>query len=577
MASPKTVSKNSHRRYLLIGSLLLTSACGPKKPAVIHPTTHPGSGAPQTSAGDQAAPTVEVPSSLSSYGARIELMRSQGLAKIHISAYGNDSELRDWTLPKAVQDTPIVHAADGAPKPSAQVSPPQDDGSRRMSVRGALGGELGISYTVPFAAFHPNKGGNAGLLLQGSNLLAHPSSDETRASMSNFVVSWDSNTRTKAVSDAFGPWYKPTQGTPKQLAQSWVALAGPVQRTRFVDHPGRRDSFASLGSFLFDTRWLGAEVAGIRSAVDAYFGLPHESTHHTLLYGTEPRDLGPKLEVQSTPGGLLMRLSSDASWEGAQRLALTQYMVRKNLVGIFDFSGVASSSFAKDAFEQGCARYMARSILFEKGLLSAQEYGEDLNALEAASLNPLAPDQAKQALAIRSGAAMCRRLDLHLRNMEGTSSAVKYWVHELRVKRGASSKALTPEQASQTFPGEYPAGVWSEVMVKGKPTQLDKGEVGPCLRKAKGRYKYYDLGPLVPQPAQPLGELSEFATTKVGLRSNDQFVRWELDDAQAPSKVQLEVLREGEPKRFEFTPKVLTRKGVEFQRVVKVPDVACGF
>lgn len=571
--------------FLYITAWSLVNAGCPQKSHPSHLVS------PQEPRSPEPSSVKSKPATAASLHAR--LLQRKSDIKVTLQVNGRPDDLRRWVLPRSLDTAPQASSAQskilscqaitsGQPDSEKSTRPATAKGpvdsapnhlerheARELLIETESNTALTLEYTIPLASLPPQQILASGKLLRGAELIAYPFNWKEQNFAFDVEVSIEGRDASQSVALSPGPWEKAKYTKGSRSLTSWAALVGPIQRARFEDQPGRKDSVAVLGRFLFDSRWLSAELSTIRSLVDAYFASPHRSEFTTLIYAATNSFLKTPISIESTEHGLLLALSQDANWDSPKRIALTQFLIRKKLVGLWDYSTAASKPWAKAAFEQGCARQIARSLLFEQGILSAQEYAEDLNHLQAASLDPHRPDQAKLALAIRSGAAMCRQLDRWLKQQKNESSSLKYWIHDLRIHRAKSKQALALSL------GDSSNKLWHKVMLKGDPIQLEPQELAPCLRRTNTRYPFYDLGPVDPVQNQALGPLTPFAQQDVGLNPRDIFIDAQLDDAIRPTKVIIQVTRQGAQKQFEFTPPVIWKRGQGFERAPRIPDAEC--
>lgn len=283
------------------------------------------------------------------------------------------------------------------------------------------------------------------------------------------------------------------------------------------------------------------------------------------------------LSIDGILSGLRMVLNPEQSWGASQRLEYTQFLVHKKLAGLFAYPSSDAGQLAKIRFEGGCARELARHIAFSAGLLSAEEYAEDYNLFEQRRLGPLPTSVQARREAIVQGAAACVQLDRDLRFFAGAEISLKEWIHELRVLRQKTGKALSKEQARkhlETATNTEIAQRWYGAVTGSSPARLPSGVLAPCIQRTRAQYLAFDFGFFDAVPGRELGALSELGE-ELGLRPDDIFVRWTLDDPIEPKAVSLQVRRGEKLETSEYAPRTHKIRGIAWKRLPGIPDLSC--
>lgn len=143
--------------------------------------------------------------------------------------------------------------------------------------------------------------------------------------------------------------------------------------------PEGEDNSTWYGYSRFDPRALLAEVAGFRTAVRFYFG---QSPRRPLLLLLASRNEAMSgFEVARATAAVVAQYDTRQELTSAFRLSIFHQVLKEWLgaqVSVVDAQGSSSIEFT-----EGFSRYLARQFAFEFGLLSPEEYLEELNGLLA--------------------------------------------------------------------------------------------------------------------------------------------------------------------------------------------------
>lgn len=169
------------------------------------------------------------------------------------------------------------------------------------------------------------------------------------------------------------------RGSPHAAASVRIGC-GPVQHAVFVGEHGE-DRTVFYGASAFDTRSVAGEIAVLRSQIERAFGVAVGAAWRTevvLGAGTPDAIVRPP-HVVAVERGITMALDADRGWSAESRLALAA-----TLAGVWLRRALGpSDALAERAVVAGLARGIAREEVFALGLISPDEYADDLDRDEA--------------------------------------------------------------------------------------------------------------------------------------------------------------------------------------------------
>jgi hypothetical protein len=287
-------------------------------------------------------------------------------------------------------------------------------------------------------------------------------------------------------------------------------LAGELGRATFRGRDGE-DDFAWAGELRFDARWSAAETAGVRSAVDAWFGAePGETARFTGLMVVDTSLVADDAAVVvPRAGGLHVALSAGARWGAPVRLAIAQGLVHRWIGGRLRLrAGADDPPEAGAWFDEGFARFVAREVLWSLGTLSAPDYADEVNAHWAAvATAPLRRaggaevgraaadgDASARALQVARGALAASRLDAALRGRGSSLQAVLRRLVDTARRDGVRElplAALTDLVAEALGPAEVEA---LRATLAGATPTVPAGALGRCFVRAPHTYVGFDAG-----------------------------------------------------------------------------------
>ncbi len=346
-------------------------------------------------------------------------------------------------------------------------------------------------------------------------------------------------------------------------------------------HASDGDDFAAwVGFTAFDPRWVSAEVAGIRSAVDAYVGRttsPNAPPNSFIFAArrTGTRD-GAPIVVESRTRGLVLSVDRQATWSAAARILATQALVRRYVGGslwVGDRKDEASGAFFSDGF----SRAIARELLFDASWLSAVDRAAELNTLLAA----VAFASDARGLVVARGALVATALDVALRKGSDGKRSLKTFVRE-RLTQGAKQAKDTisyadfvesaRESAGDTAAREMDAGLHQGVEAK-LPADL----VGPCFRLVPKLLVQFELG-FVTSSADVLTVESVKPGSRAdaaGVRVGDVVSELHYEPGRSATPVKMIVQRQERKVPLRFMPAGLARPGRQFERIAGLADDRC--
>jgi hypothetical protein len=366
---------------------------------------------------------------------------------------------------------------------------------------------------------------------------------------------------------------------PSELRASYF-FAGDVGTATFHGTDG--DDFAAwIGFPAFDPRWVSAETAGIRSAVDAYVGRTTSlnAPPSSMLFAATRRDELP-VSVSARARGIVVSVDHRAAWTPAVRITVTQALVRRYVGGVL-FVGDPHDEASGAFFSEGFSRAVARELLFDAGWLPATDRAAELNALLATQ----AFGEGPRVLAATRGALVATALDVALRTGSTGSRTLKTFLRE-RLAQAASDKkdsvsyadfmAKVGESAGAPFAREMNAA-----LVEGGDVKLPSALVGPCFRLVPKQLVAFDLG-FVTSTATSTTSATTVESVKpgsraeaAGLRVGDVVSEVQYERGRSSVPVKLVVVRGERKVPLRFLPAGASKPGKQFERVPGIPDDRC--
>jgi predicted metalloprotease with PDZ domain len=470
-------------------------------------------------------------------------------------------------------------------------------GGARFTLSRAPSGPLQVAYTVrgqPFAATRP---------------LA-PSLDHDRARFSGEAVFLLPET----PDDALLPVRLTVDASafPNASVASSLGLGSPLEANASAQAlfrtsvlvgvlgvaelvaPEGVDRAAWLGYSSFDPRQVVAEIAGfrtgVRQALDARTSGPS-----MLLFASDSRRPG-EFDVMRRAGGVLVHAGVSQSWDGPARIAVMQQMTREWIGSELSVAAVDGGFPLERAwFEDGVNRWFARDLLFRFGLLTPEEYRDDIeqvvrlqvtSPLATKPLHTLATeshDQAAMAVVTR-GAMYALLLHGAIRKRSAGKHSLVSVLRTLLAKARQARVPLRPGdfvEAVRAELGDDALAYDADVLRGTKAPSIPIEALGPCFVSVKRRYERYSLG------FHPSGSEEGAVTVtaldpagpaaRAGLREGDVIASLSHAPLRVDRDVVVLVEREGQELTLRYRPSAGSSVGQGFDRKPKLPDEQCRF
>jgi hypothetical protein len=344
-------------------------------------------------------------------------------------------------------------------------------------------------------------------------------------------------------------------------------------------HASDGDDFAAwIGFTAFDPRWVSAETASARSAVDAYVGRTTSATTAptSLLFTSTRRNDNPII-VSGRTRGLVVSVDRRATWTPAVRILVAQALARR-YIGGFLFVGDRKNEASGAFFSQGFSRAVAREILFDASWLSAADRAAELNTLLATIAFG---EEDASALVTARGALVATALDVALRKSPGGTRSLKTFLRE-RLAQAATEKNDTISQVDfmarvRETAGEPFAAEMEAALRKGADVKLPTDLLGPCYRLVSEPLVAFELG-FVTSTDQEMTVTSVKPGSRAeaaGLRAGDVVSDLKYEQGRSDVPVKVVAIRNGRKIPLRFTPSGPSKPGRQFHRVAGVPDDRC--
>ena len=380
-------------------------------------------------------------------------------------------------------------------------------------------------------------------------------------------------------------------------------IAGPLEWARF-DGFGGNDRFAFIGPAVFDVRWAAAEIAGLRSAVDLYFGVLSEAPYTTLVSLRHHAPSEPPFTAHLRSQGLLLRGDDRATWGATARMTVGQALVQRWLGGRVRLLEEPNQEPGAELlwFSGGVARVIAWKLLYGLGALSDDDYTAEINAwegllatsphraLDRDKLATLADaggpeSQAARALLLARGALYAVDLNAKIRARSSGSRALSVLVNAVVAEALLENirdlpRALWTESASAELGAPMEPG-FTAAIDRGLRPALAKDALGPCFRPVKATYRRFDLGfrdlTRAGATAPSIADLDpEGPAARAGLRSDDLLRSLTYAPGDPTTEVNLTLDRNGQTIPLRYLPAGPKERGIAWERIPSVPDELCG-
>lgn len=413
--------------------------------------------------------------------------------------------------------------------------------------------ELHVQYTLRFPV-----SGEAGapfsesieLHVAGEDLLALPEGKDER-----FDVELDLKTGNIVAGGASSFGLGPARAFPARLEElrGGFFIGGDVGTAEF--HAGDGDDITAwIGHTAFDPRWIGAEVAATRAAVDHYVGRQHGGNGPPLAFLIVPtkRDELPVVMMPRTRG-FLVSVDRRAVWNAQARILVGQALAQRYLGGFVSLG--PRDAEAAGLWSDGFSRAVGREVVFEMGMIEASDRAAEVNQLLAGET--FATD-AKRRHAVR-GALIATAL--------GTS--LQRFVRE-RMQEAAESKK--DEMAPELFEKKI-----GHALLEAREVPLPADLLGKCWRLDRKTLVPFELG-FVTSAEEELKVTSVVPRSRAGaagVRLGDVIEKIDYRPNQPDIAVKLAVRRGDKSISISFLPAGAGKPGRVFTRVPGIPDERC--
>lgn len=365
-------------------------------------------------------------------------------------------------------------------------------------------------------------------------------------------------------------------------------LAGDLGHAEFRAADG--DDFTVWAGYTsFDGRWVGAETASTRAAIDDWMGMPPDKRKGTSsLLLPEPRE-APTVALRLSVRGLVASVDPRAGWTSPVRLRAAQALVQRYLGGAL-WVGDRDRARSGAYFSEGFSRAVAGQVLFEGGIFEHGDRAAELNSLFAmvdlsrlghATLRELETvDDEREALRVLTarGALVALAFDHALSTRKTDPGSLKRSVRAWLDKAAKDSRDSMEEPAFlAALEAASPKLVTA--LTQGDEPPLPKNLLGPCYRFERGPVAPFELGFDVKPTEKGLAiqsVISGSAAARAGLTSGDVLTELRFEDQRpdVPVVAHKRAL-DGSVKTVTFLPAGTKRPGRRFVRVGSVPDSAC--
>ncbi|HLT35997.1 MAG TPA: hypothetical protein VK034_06920 [Enhygromyxa sp.] len=614
------------RGALLLSSLALASLIGCRNPTPVEPGV-----APPVAAASEPAPAVEL-----APGLRVRItptLEPRPQVHVAITVTGPaepDESLRTWSLsgPVAAPVQPSVRDRAGEIEAAIET----DGAGLRVTLDRAPSLPVTLEYVVePVAATLGSVArieiDEAHFFATGEPLLLLPDGALDRRQplaveiVADALAPEDPEVAVAMpplrAASSFAPEPEVTvDGWPFELRRA-AFVAGLLEWAQFDSVRGD-DRWLGLGPTRFDPRWSAAELAGVRSIVDATIGMPTYDPLITISLGSPRSAAEPPFAAELRGRGLLIVADQGAIWDASARMTSTQALVARWLGGrvrLVEPAGVEHPLERVLWFDTGVTRFVARELLYELGLLDDDEYAAELDLIELElatsplrerTLDELAAliadgdrDPAARlaatdarSLLVARGAMYAAWLDNQLRERNGQWNTVGV-IEALRMlvahavaegRRELPVEQFIHRAAIKSSPTEPPdaafAAGFESVVIRGQRPKLTDGVFGPCFRPRKRKLRRFELGFI--ETTQFADERPSFTAldpngpaARAGLRADDSLISLDYVPGEPDQRVTVRVARGEAIEIIEYQPAGPIRPVIQWQRIDGVPAESC--
>jgi hypothetical protein len=370
-------------------------------------------------------------------------------------------------------------------------------------------------------------------------------------------------------------------------------LAGKLNTARFVTEQAT-DEWFWLEELGFDARPVAGETAALRSELARYFERPPPSPFRLLVEASVRQD--DSFSVVPRSGGLLLELPVGSSWTGPTRIAVARELFRPWFGGEVWMTGADGAAGPRELwFNEGVARALARELVFSFGMLTTDEYADEINGIiGSVVLSPFAGRalaevaehsatdvRARRHLASR-GVLYATALGASLRAAGGGPPAFDMLLGGLFFLARSERRPLTQADwaaAAAERAGPAAERAFRSIVEAGAPPAFAADGGGPCFRVVPRRYAEFALGFDVERSrgrAEGIVELQpDGPAARAGLRAADLLVSARYRENDASVRAVLEIERGGKPISLEYLPVGRRVPGPAWLRRSDAPATAC--
>jgi hypothetical protein len=376
---------------------------------------------------------------------------------------------------------------------------------------------------------------------------------------------------------------------PAELAAASF-IAGDLGHAQFRANDG--DDFTAWAGFTaFDARWVAAETAGVRSAMDDYVGAqPHDRRVITsFLLVPEPRDQ-PTVSIKLALRGLVASVDPRATWSPAARLRVAQALAQRTIGGRI-WIGSREDEAGGQFFSEGFSRAVAQEVLAQTGIFEPADRAVELNTLmQTLDLSPLgsapatelaAATDKREALRVTTarGALVALTLGAKLGAETKGKASLKTLIRALVTRAGKRDSLAFGELAEATValaPGAQSA---LQPLTAGGEVPVPSDLIGACYRLERGKVAPFELGFEVEGSAEGLrvrGVVAGSAAARAGLRDGDVLSALSYEDGRSDVPVSATRVGAGAGTRpLRFAPAGKAKPGRYFRRVKGARESDC--
>ncbi len=472
------------------------------------------------------------------------------------------------------------------------------DGALHLVLNRPSRGELHVRYRLPAAsdvdstkilatAVDPSR-----MRVVGERVLALPLGLDAKPIEVTLSID-PSEVRGAGAASSFG------RGTEQSFRSSGEALrhgsyiAGEIGTAVFRS-PWASDTSIYLGQFGFAPRQIAADMAVFRSAVGRILGY-RDPMPMTLVWMTDARPPGQFL-VTARSRGALIALSAGESWSVGLRVAVATAITQRWIGSRLWIEPAAAEKEVEHYwFSEGVARWFAATALLHSGLLSLNDYAEEVNGLIAVTVTAKERKLDQPALSERygkkrqglplmvaRGALYALELDAHLRAKK-TSSLAEVLAKLIRVQnrdRGGVPIAQWHRAVDQPGMETSSAARYAGQIRQGEAVRPYARSLGSCFRRTMGQYDVFALGfdaeaTSRAKSHQPVSFDPKGPAARAGLRADDEveFVRYRRGYTDVDVRI---AVRRGDKRiQLRYRPVGERLRGPRFVRHGKLRDHQC--